>query len=236
MADERLGQVTPTWAEIISEAIEQRLYDLHTGLPAKVVSYDGATGTAEVLPLLKRVFRNEDDLLEIMDAPPLFRVPVIFPRGGGYSIRFPIQADDIVYLAFAERSIDRWKEAPAGDTVDPVETRKHALSDAVAIPGLSPITRPVPDEGPDLVIGRDDGLVEIRLTQDTVRVTAPAVEIDSGGTADQAIVRGDELIAYLAQLTTIFNAHSHGGMGAAPPATPMPSAPGTVVSDSARVR
>lgn len=160
------GSLTPGWADLIRNAIEQRLLDLHTGLPAKIQSYDAATQSCEAQPLLRRAFRDENENISVVDTPVLTRIPVQFPAGGGWVIRWPLVSGDIVYLSFAERSLDRWKSAPAGTNVDPIESRKHHLSDAIAIPGIRPRGAAGPNSGNDLIIAREDGSSEIRMRPD----------------------------------------------------------------------
>jgi hypothetical protein len=53
---------------------------------------------------------------------------------GAYKITFPVAAGDIVLLCFAQTSLDNWLQL--GGVVDPQDSRKFDLSDAIAIPGL----------------------------------------------------------------------------------------------------
>jgi hypothetical protein len=48
----------PTWAEVILQAIDSALLNLHTGLPAKVISYDPSKQSAEVAPFAKARLRG----------------------------------------------------------------------------------------------------------------------------------------------------------------------------------
>jgi phage baseplate assembly protein gpV len=60
-------------------------------------------------------------------------VPVIFPRGGGCTLTFPVKAGDECLLIFADRCIDFWWQN--GGVQKPVDLRMHDLSDAFAIVG-----------------------------------------------------------------------------------------------------
>lgn len=128
---------TPSWAKVIKDAIAADRSELHTAMPATVETYDAATGMVSVSPCLKRRYANGD----LVDLPIIPNVPVLFPRGGNAAITFDLQKGDSVLLVFAERSVDTWKTT--GGKVDPKDTRKHALSDAFAIPGGYPKTSPV---------------------------------------------------------------------------------------------
>lgn len=128
---------TPSMAKVIKDAIEARLCEVHTAMPAEIVSFDKATGLASVTPSLKRRYVLNG---ELVDLPVISNVPVLNPRGGGALISFDMQKGDPVTLLFSERSLDKWLSA--GGKVDPGDPRKHALSDAYAFPGGYPKTKP----------------------------------------------------------------------------------------------
>lgn len=214
---EPIDPIEPGLAQLIIRAIEGRLYDLHTGLPAKVVSFDPTKQSAVVQPLLVRVFVDENEQFQQIEMPQIQNVPVIFPAGGGWSITWPLNAGDPVFLTFAERSLDHWLNAPLGTSVDPVHERKHDLSDAIAVPGLRPFTAPSPNiSATNLRIARDDGSVLIELSEDTVRIKGPNILLDADGEADQAMVRGDALNAFLTERLSVPTAFGPSGPSLVP--------------------
>jgi hypothetical protein len=111
--------------------IEAELIDVHTSLPGIIQSFDPAQQVATVQPAVKRFFVAGGWI----DLPPCMTVPVQFPRGGGFIITFPIAKGDECLLVFNERCIDGWWDK--GGSQQPPEDRRHDLSDAVAIPGIS---------------------------------------------------------------------------------------------------
>ena len=123
---------TPTLPEFIKQTINARVAELHTSMPGIVVSYDRAKRKADVQPCLQRKFA--DGAKE--NLPILRNVPVIFPQSKKCSIVWDLEKDDHVLLVFNERSIDNF--VTRGGIVDPDDTRKHSLSDAVAYPGFWP--------------------------------------------------------------------------------------------------
>ena len=203
---------TPTLAKLITDAIEGRLAELHTGLPAKVERFnagdESTAPTVDVTPLLKQAVRNPDQTVSILEMPRIDGVPVAFPRGGGMRITWPLAVGDTVFLAFAERSLERWRAHTPGEPVDPVDARKHNLSDAVAIASLTADSGPLRGaHAADLVIGREDGSGELRIKPDG------SIEMGSAAGAKAAIGRiGDavtidaitdaDLIAWFAVLHT----------------------------------
>src|SRR5690348_9049940 len=101
--------VEPTDAEIISAAIESRLLDLHTCLPGKVVTFDPTSQSVHVLPVVKRAIDSYDGELVHEELPIIHNVPIAFPGGGGYVMRFPIRTGDHVWLMFSEAAMSQWR-------------------------------------------------------------------------------------------------------------------------------
>ena len=59
-------------------------------------------------------------------------MPVVFPGNSGYGIKFPVRKGDEVLVVFSDLSIDNfWKN---GGVQNPIESRRHDLSDGIAIP------------------------------------------------------------------------------------------------------
>lgn len=122
---------TPSMEEVISQAIEDRLLDLHTSIPAIIESYDPVLQTASVKIALKRKY-IVGDKEEIIERPVIPDIPILFPKGGNFHLTYPIKKGDDVQLIFSERSTERWKNESG--IVDPKDARKFSLSDAFIIP------------------------------------------------------------------------------------------------------
>lgn len=158
-----------TLASSIKQGISSALKDLHTAMPGIVESFDAATQLASVQPAVRRVFITRDstniEILTPSDLPILINVPVIFPRGGGFSMTFPVKKGDECLLVFCERSIDNWHAT--GKVKIPGARRFHDLSDATAFVGLSSIPNKVPNyDDTNLQIKKDDDSVSITLNAD----------------------------------------------------------------------
>ena len=144
-------------AKVIQSAIDARLMSLHTCLPAIVTAYDSETQRATVQPEIRRKYITD----EVVDLPPIQDVPVVWPRGGGAVLHFPLAVGDQVMLVFSERSIDEWKES--GGQVLPEEFRKFDLSDAFAIPGGYPFSNPATVDGENVQLKY--GNAELKMTK-----------------------------------------------------------------------
>ena len=150
--------------EVLRQILDARLEGVFTACPGIVKSYDAATQTADVQPALQHTTRalddDEPDLVESL--PILARVPVLWPRGGGQFLHFPLSVGDSVLLVFCQQDTNAWIRD--GGEVDPGTSDRHGLSGAVAVPGLFPASDAL--SGPDqqfAQIGTDGGaLVEFR--------------------------------------------------------------------------
>ena len=118
---------TPTLAEALAAALDARAAQIHTAVPARVVSYDAAAQTADVAPATWTG----------ATAPPVVpRVPVVWPQGGGGYLLFPLHGGDTGLLVACEADISEWRrtgeEGPAADAA------VHHQANAVFIPGCNP--------------------------------------------------------------------------------------------------
>lgn len=120
-----------TFSEILKDAFEHRIADLHTCLPGKIDSYDPDTGFAKVQIQIKRVRLNQEDPV---DFPLLSDVPVWQFRSGNAFVHVPVSAGDFCLVFFFERSIEKFLSS-FGTPVDPEDVRKHNLSDCFCLPG-----------------------------------------------------------------------------------------------------
>ena len=176
-------------SSVISHGFDEKIKNVHTSLPAFVVDFDPAAQTITAQVGIKKVIKttqNEQETLIPLDVPPILDVPVITPRGGGYSLTFPIAAGDECLLIFSERSIKDWLNV--GQTVKPTTKRFHDLTDAVAIVGLSSLPRKIQNYNASaLELRKDDGAAFIKISDDnSIRIQNGSgyVELKADGTFD----------------------------------------------------
>lgn len=106
---------------------------IRVALPGIIQSFDPSTVTATVQPSVRYILRDNDGNTTTDDYPLLVDVPVVFPRGGGCTLTFPVSAGDECLVIFADRCIDFWWQN--GGIQKPVDPRMHDLSDGFAIVG-----------------------------------------------------------------------------------------------------
>lgn len=146
---------TPSLPEIFEAYGKVIGQNLRVALPATVTRFDAATQAADVQPLLLLPLTDDDNVRTTERLPVIPNVPVVFPRGSGFHLVFPLAVGDNVLVVFCDQSLDQWK-AKGGTDVDPVDNRRHTDSGAVCYPGAYPSTGAVPSfPSNKLVVGKD---------------------------------------------------------------------------------
>lgn len=154
--------LVPTLASVIRRANQEALADLHVALPARVERVDLTQGLIDAQPLTKDNVDLGDGTLTPISFPVVTNVPIVWPGAGGMRITFPVAAGDTVLLVFADRSLDVW--LASGGEVDPIDPRQHAMSDAIAIPGLRDFAHAWQGQASDgMTVGADEGM-QIKIT------------------------------------------------------------------------
>ncbi len=138
-----------------------------TALPGIIQGFDAEKQTARILPGLKIKVQNPDGSFVWVTMPELLDCPVLFSRGGGVSLTFPITQGDECLVIFSSRCIDNWwlKGSPGGTVAqEQAEFRMHDLSDGFCIPGLSSVPRVIADISTTKAqLRTDDGLTFIEI-------------------------------------------------------------------------
>ena len=179
-------------ADLLELARESHAAELHTGMPARVVSYDASAQRADVRPVVQRTVPRVDGGTHLEDLPVIRSVPVIWPGGGGFAIHCPLAAGDDVYLLIPEQDPQAFLES--GSPGAPIDHRRHHLAGAFALPVVRHRARAISGAGAnELLIGRDGG------TGPAVRVGTSTIKIGRNATAKAA--RADNLDAHLAAIS-----------------------------------
>lgn len=129
-----ISERNPSLAEILGALQKSWVRDISVALPAAVTSYDATTQLVTVQPQLNETYEAEDGSEVSAPRGLIYNVPVVFAGGGGFATTHPIAVGDTCLLVCTDRSLDLWIER--GGTLDPVDLRRHDISDAVALFGL----------------------------------------------------------------------------------------------------
>ncbi|WP_346828422.1 Gp138 family membrane-puncturing spike protein [Serratia inhibens] len=148
--------------------------NLRVALPGIIQSFDPETVTCVVQPAVKGYESDDAGKKSSLSLPLLVDVPVIFPRGGGVTLTFPVKAGDECLLVFSDRCIDFWWQN--GGVQESVDSRMHDLSDAFAIVGPQSQVQKISDISTSAAQFRsDDGstYLEIDPTTKKMKIVAP---------------------------------------------------------------
>lgn len=188
----------------------------HTVFPGVIISYDYTTQKAIVQPSLRKVYQTKDAQGNplVQDMPILNNLPVVFPRAGGSSISFPINAGDRVLVMCAERSLDQWILSN-DDQVTPQDPRQFHLSDAFCLPGLYPFSDPLPlENNDDFVISHSGATMTIRPNGDIIIEGAGKIAIAGTGLLGTKELL-DELVTLLNSFTALSGSAPYPAVAAA---------------------
>lgn len=148
--------------------------NLRVAMPGIIQSFDADAVTAVVQPAIRCVETDNDGNRTTRDYPLLTDVPVVFPRGGGCTLTFPVNAGDECLVIFADRCIDFWWQS--GGVQEPVDDRMHDLSDAFAIVGPQSQVKKISGISTDAAqLRSDDGSTyfELNPTTKKIKIVAP---------------------------------------------------------------
>lgn len=173
----------PTIAHVIRRALEVHGTALRVGLPGRVEKFDPATQLADVKPLLKEAYDLDDETVAVESLPVIVSVPVYSPGGQDFALTMPVKPGDSCWLLFSDRSLDLWNEL--GGEQDPIDPRRHDLSDAVCIVGVRPKAGKLSEYDADAIQLGKSGGPRVRVKADTVHLG-----VNSGQDASESAVLG----------------------------------------------
>ena len=200
-----------TFDRYIQQVIDNSLKDLHTVIPGKIERFDSDTQLAQIKPLIKRRFVNNQEV----ELPLCINCPVMFPRAGGFVMTFPVKVGDECLVVFSERSLDTWLQS-AG-VQPPLDTRRHSLSDAIAILGLySQPNKLGSFHNTGVEIKNDAGTTYFRLDDSGITIKG---NVDIDGDVD---ITGDSTASDHISGTISGKNHTHGGVETGPGNTGAP--------------
>ncbi|MFP2422245.1 Gp138 family membrane-puncturing spike protein [Pseudescherichia vulneris] len=160
-------------AETFKSERETTKNHIRVAMPGIIQSFDPGAVTAVVQPAIRSVETDNDGKRITKNYPLLVDVPVVFPRGGGCTLTFPVKAGDECLVIFADRCIDFWWQN--GGVQEPVDDRTHDLSDAFCIVGPQSQAKKISGISTSSVeLRSDDGATKLSLNPSSGAITGTA--------------------------------------------------------------
>ncbi len=188
--------------EATHAGLDGRQSQIHTAMPATIVSYDAGKMTAVVQPGIQGIRTLKDGTRKPITIAPLHDVMVCFPGGGGHILTFPVAKGDDCMLLFCERSIDNWYQH--GGTQEPSDWRMHDINDVVCFVGIRSMphvlggggssragTQAPPASAGVTQLRSDDGTTVVQVDGPSHAVTLYTTASVGGGAGKEAIVFAD---------------------------------------------
>lgn len=161
-----LSVTTPRIADVLQSLKANILQTLNCVKVGAIVAVDRTKMTATVQVAFKRVLVDG----QTVSYPVLVDCPLYTPRGGQGALTFPIASGDECLLLFSDQNLDAWYLN--GGQAPPMDSRRHDLSDCIALVGLSPLSQALPatadldesalSEGAGAVVAVKSGRVSVR--------------------------------------------------------------------------
>lgn len=172
--------------EAMEALIRRIIKGVYTHLPAIITSFDPDTQIAKVVPVIQSTI-NIDNKIRFENLPELIEVPVLFCHGktAGFSLTMSVSVGDECLLSFSMKSFDNWHETgEIAKAVEPIASRTHNISDAIAFVGLSSKPNVISDFQNDCIeIRNKDRSSRVSVYDHTVEAVSgiSSVKIDKAG-------------------------------------------------------
>lgn len=154
---------------------------IYTALPGIITGVNLDALTVTVQPAIKGIITQKNGVRNVVAMPLLPDVPIYFPRGGGYTLTFPIAVGDECLVVFSSRCIDSWWQS--GGVQSPTELRMHDLSDGFALIGpFSQVQKIANVSATSTELRSNDNMLSVSVDQATGTITLKsptAVVIDT---------------------------------------------------------
>lgn len=185
-----------TYTDLLEETKKNAIKDVRVSMPARIISFDAETKTAQVEIML--AMQDADG--NAIEYPPLTDCPCMFTRGGGFHVVHPYSQGDNGVVLFSDRCIDSWFES--GSKTVPMDFRIHSMSDAYFIGGADNLTNVSPIINDAIFIGKDDNSAGLQINADgSVILKGASFTIEPVTNSNNIFVNGKPV-----------DGHTHGGV------------------------
>ena len=153
----RVSGWTASENQIYENLINEAMFRTRCCIPCIVQSYNEGNNTVECQPAIRERIINEDGTIQYVQLPLLVNVPVVFPGSSDFELKFALKQNDECLVLFSDLSIDNFWEK--GSLQNPVEVRRHDLSDGIAIPCRLSLQKRSEEVKASIVVGNDGKII-----------------------------------------------------------------------------
>ena len=149
---------------------DKLMQKIRVAAPAKVTAVDLDKQTLQA-----QITIRENVNGKLFGIPELLDVPFFVLGGGDFSLTLPVSKDDECLVVFADSCIDSWWQN--GDVQNPIDSRRHDLSDAFAIVGFRSQKNKLDNYNDEALQIRNGDEVPLEIGKDSIRVTMDETEV-----------------------------------------------------------
>jgi len=222
-------QLNYSEAEQFRQIVRQHGAELRVSIPAFLAEDLAADQTVTVQIAIQERVRTPAGA-QWWDLPPIQKVPIVIPRGGGFSVTLPLKKGDEGLLVFCDACFDFWwlngkNDAPRAQNLDPGQSLpsgsqiqcgvvRHDFWDCGFIPGMFSQPNKLSNYSTtSLQIRSDDGNTIIDVAETAVTVTAAHVNVESSGGTPLALMNDTFYQWYVANIQPFLVSKGYAGPG-----------------------
>lgn len=138
--------------------------------PAKITSIDYEKQTLKAQITIREYINGK-----YIDIPELLDVPFFILGGGDYSFTFPIKEGDECLIIFGDSCMDSWWQN--GDVQNPIDSRRHDLSDGFALVGFKSQKNKLEDYSDDSFQIKQNDEIPFEINDDSIIISKDETEI-----------------------------------------------------------
>lgn len=181
------GAQSEQWKAIL----KQSLFDLRVAIPAQVKDFDEIKQVVTVQILVSELVRLPKGP-QWTAISPIYNVPILVPRAGGFAITMPISPGDEGLLIFCDQCIDLWwqeggqQPPPMAPLTQPnFERRRHDITDCGFFPGLWNQKNVLENYSTESIqVRSDDGTTYVDVSDTGIKLVGTKVMIQASGDVD----------------------------------------------------
>lgn len=129
--------LSPTLTQLLETVRDAAVARVNAISWGQVESYDPELQEATIQLVPRRVWVDSTGMRQTERRAQLLDVPVLLPGSDDSGTTFDVKPGTFVLVLFLDQAADAWFRTGGSDS-DPGDSRRHSLSDAVAIPGMRP--------------------------------------------------------------------------------------------------